>query len=116
MIKTSVVRRSPLLFIFITVFVDLLGYGMVIPLLPFYVTRQSGGAAVAGALGSVYALMQLLSGPQALFSLTMILGPTMASLSFERLGTSAPYWLGGLLAAAALLIAHVALRRSASTD
>jgi MFS family permease len=56
-------RRSPLLFIFITVFVDLLGYGMVIPLLPFYVTRQSGGAAVAGALGSLYALMQLLSGP-----------------------------------------------------
>ena len=63
MIKTSVLRRSPLLFIFITVFVDLLGYGMVIPLLPFYVTRQSGGAAVAGALGSLYALMQLLSGP-----------------------------------------------------
>ncbi len=63
MIKTSGLRRSPLLFIFITVFVDLLGYGMVIPLLPFYVTRQSGGAAVAGALGSVYALMQLLSGP-----------------------------------------------------
>jgi DHA1 family tetracycline resistance protein-like MFS transporter len=63
MIKTSVLRRSPLLFIFITVFVDLLGYGMVIPLLPFYVTRQSGGAAVAGALGSAYALMQLLSGP-----------------------------------------------------
>src|SRR5512135_2161009 len=56
-------RRSPLLFIFITVFVDLLGYGMVIPLLPFYVTRQSGGAAVAGALGSAYALMQLFSGP-----------------------------------------------------
>jgi MFS family permease len=56
-------RHSPLLFIFITVFVDLLGYGMVIPLLPFYVTRQSGGAAVAGALGSLYALMQLLSGP-----------------------------------------------------
>jgi MFS family permease len=63
MIKTTLLRRSPLLFIFITVFVDLLGYGMVIPLLPFYVTRQSGGAAVAGALGSLYALMQLLSGP-----------------------------------------------------
>ncbi len=54
---------SPLLFIFITVFVDLLGYGMIVPLLPFYVQEQSAGAAVAGALGSVYALMQLISGP-----------------------------------------------------
>jgi hypothetical protein len=31
-------------------------------------------------------------------------------------GTSAPYWLGGLLAAAALMIAHLALRRSAPPD
>jgi MFS family permease len=57
------VNTSPLLFIFITVFVDLLGYGMIVPLLPFYVQQQSAGAAVAGALGSVYALMQLISGP-----------------------------------------------------
>lgn len=56
-------NRSPLLFIFITVFIDLLGYGMVVPLLPFYVQQQSAGATLAGALGSLYALMQLLSGP-----------------------------------------------------
>src|SRR3972149_3104688 len=59
----SLRRRSPLLFIFITVFVDLLGYGMIIPLLPFYVQNQDGGAAIVGSLGSLYALMQLLSGP-----------------------------------------------------
>lgn len=52
-----------MLFIFVTVFVDLLGYGMMVPLLPFFVQRHAGGAALAGALGSVYALMQLLSGP-----------------------------------------------------
>jgi MFS family permease len=52
-----------LIFIFITVFVDMLGYGMVIPLLPFYVEAHHGGAEIAGALGSLYALMQLLSGP-----------------------------------------------------
>ncbi len=56
-------RRSPLTFIFITVLVDMLGYGMIVPLLPFYVQQHSGGALLAGSLGSVYALMQLLSGP-----------------------------------------------------
>lgn len=56
-------RRSPLLFIFITVFIDLLGYGIILPLIPFYVQGQSGGATVVGTLGSLYSLMQLLSGP-----------------------------------------------------
>ncbi len=56
-------RKTPLLFIFITIFVDLLGYGMMVPLLPFYVQKQQGGAAIAGSLGSLYALMQLISGP-----------------------------------------------------
>lgn len=61
--KSARLRRSPLAFIFITVFIDLMGYGMVIPLLPFFVQRQDAGATAAGALGSLYALMQLLAGP-----------------------------------------------------
>jgi MFS family permease len=52
-----------LFFIFITVFVDLLGYGIMLPLLPFYVQAQDGGAAIAGALSSLYASVQLLAGP-----------------------------------------------------
>jgi DHA1 family tetracycline resistance protein-like MFS transporter len=52
-----------LTFIFITVFVDLLGYGIMLPLLPFYVQAQDGGAAIAGALSSVYASAQLFAGP-----------------------------------------------------
>jgi len=54
-----------LTFIFITVFVDLLGYGIMLPLLPFYVQAhaQTGGAAIAGALSSVYASAQLFAGP-----------------------------------------------------
>ena len=59
----SMPKRSPALFIFITVFVDLLGYGMIVPLLPFYVQEHQGGAIIAGSLGSLYALMQLVSGP-----------------------------------------------------
>jgi MFS transporter, DHA1 family, tetracycline resistance protein len=50
-------------FLFIMVFVDLFGYGMILPLLPFYVQRQAGGASAAGTVGALYALMQLISGP-----------------------------------------------------
>ncbi len=56
-------KRSSLAFILITVFLDMLGYGMVVPLLPFFVQREAGGAILAGSLGSLYALMQLISGP-----------------------------------------------------
>ncbi len=55
--------RSPLFVLFVVVFIDLLGYGTIIPLLPFYVERVGGGAVFVGLLGSLYALMQLLSGP-----------------------------------------------------
>ena len=63
-LKTILPRRtSPLFILFVVVFLDLLGYGTIIPLLPFYVQRLGGDAVVVGALGSLYALMQLLSGP-----------------------------------------------------
>ena len=52
-----------LIFIFITIFVDLLGYGIMLPLLPFYVRAQDGGATIAGALSSLYASAQLFAGP-----------------------------------------------------
>ncbi len=54
-----------LLFIFITVFIDLLGYGIMLPLLPFYVQAHAsaGDAAIAGALSSLYASAQLFAGP-----------------------------------------------------
>jgi DHA1 family tetracycline resistance protein-like MFS transporter len=55
-------KRS-ITFIFITVFVDMLGYSMMLPLLPFFIQAQGGNAALAGGLQSLYALLQLLSGP-----------------------------------------------------
>jgi MFS family permease len=57
------VKRRSLTFILITIFVDILGYSMMIPLLPFFVQKQGGGAATAGALASLYAFLQLFSGP-----------------------------------------------------
>lgn len=41
----------------------MLGYGIMLPLLPFFVQAQDGGAAIAGGLMSMYAAIQLVSGP-----------------------------------------------------
>jgi MFS transporter, DHA1 family, tetracycline resistance protein len=49
--------------ILVSVFVDMLGYGIMLPLLPFYVQAQDGGAVIAGGLMSMYASIQLVSGP-----------------------------------------------------
>ncbi|HEX2738964.1 MAG TPA: MFS transporter [Rubrobacter sp.] len=55
--------RSPLMFLFVTVFVDMIGYGIVVPLLPFYAGVYASGAVLVGLLGSVYAAMQFAGGP-----------------------------------------------------
>src|SRR5215210_3202718 len=59
----SMWRGSSLAFLFITVFVDMIGYGIVIPLLPFYVQQYVPGAVLIGLLGSLYAAMQFFGGP-----------------------------------------------------
>jgi MFS family permease len=56
-------RRSPLLPIFLTVFVDVLGLTLVLPLLPFYAEHFGATPIVVGALSSSYAVCQLVSGP-----------------------------------------------------
>lgn len=56
-------RRPRLAFILVTIFLDMAGFGMVAPLLPLYVQGHAGGALLAGALGSLYALMQVFSAP-----------------------------------------------------
>jgi MFS transporter, DHA1 family, tetracycline resistance protein len=53
---------------------------------------------------------RLMGGMQVLLSLTTIIGPTAAGLSFEYIGVPAPYWLGGLLSAVALFLAGRAFR------
>ena len=55
--------RLPLVVIFVTIFVDMLGYGMVIPLLPFFAQRYGDGGTLVGLLGALYALAQVLGGP-----------------------------------------------------
>src|SRR5260370_2960712 len=55
-------KRSPLLVIFITVFIDLVGFGIVIPVLPFYAEGTKFGATPreVGFLFASYSIMQLI--------------------------------------------------------
>jgi len=54
---------SPLVVIFVTVFIDLLGFGIIIPLLPFYAESFGASALTIGLLGTSYSAMQFLFSP-----------------------------------------------------
>jgi DHA1 family tetracycline resistance protein-like MFS transporter len=54
---------SPLVIIFTTVFIDLLGFGIIIPLLPFYALHFGASAFVVGVLAMSFSLMQFLFAP-----------------------------------------------------
>ncbi len=54
---------SPLTAVFLIVLVDVLGFTIILPLLPFYVEHFGAGPAVVGALMASYAACQLISGP-----------------------------------------------------
>jgi multidrug resistance protein len=54
---------SPLLIIFLTVFIDLLGFGIIIPLLPFYAESYGANAMTVGLLSTSYSLMQFAFAP-----------------------------------------------------
>jgi DHA1 family tetracycline resistance protein-like MFS transporter len=58
-------KRSPLLVIFVTVFIDLVGFGIVIPVLPFYVegTQFDASPRAVGLLFASYSVMQLVFSP-----------------------------------------------------
>ena len=53
---------------------------------------------------------RLMGGMQTLLSLTNIIGPTMAGITFDLIGFSAPYLLGSILSIGALIIASLSLR------
>jgi len=54
---------SPLVVIFLTVFIDLLGFGIIIPLLPFYAESFGANAFMVGLLSTSYSLMQFMFSP-----------------------------------------------------
>ena len=56
-------KRSPLLVIFITVFIDLIGFGIVIPVLPRYAESFNASIREIGLLVVSYSLMQFIFSP-----------------------------------------------------
>src|SRR6187455_3715187 len=61
-------RRAAVAFIFITILLDMLALGMVIPVLPELIKSFRGGDTVSaartlGLFGSVWALMQFVASP-----------------------------------------------------
>lgn len=61
--KDGRARRPSLLPIFLIVAVDILGFTIILPLLPFYAERLGASAQTVGFLVSTYAACQLVSGP-----------------------------------------------------
>ena len=53
----------PLLIIFLTIFVNLVGFGIIIPLLPFYAETFGASPVVIGLLFAVFSLCQLVAAP-----------------------------------------------------
>ncbi|MDP8899555.1 MAG: MFS transporter [Actinomycetota bacterium] len=98
-------------FLFVTVFVDMLGYGLVVPLLPFYAGGLASGALLIGTLGSLYAAMQFFGGPF-LAGLSDRTGrrPVLVTC---LLGASLAYALLGLAETLALVVVAVALAGAA---
>jgi len=57
-------NRASLVVIFFTIFIDLMGFGILIPILPTFASRQLGiGNFGIGAIAAVYSLMQFVFNP-----------------------------------------------------
>lgn len=56
-------RRASLLVLFLTVFIDLIGFGMVIPFLSFYAREYGASGVTVGAVVGVYSIMQFFFAP-----------------------------------------------------
>ena len=86
--------------LFPTVGLAAAGSGLAIPALNALLSR----GADPGSQG------QVMGGAQALQSLALIARPALAGVTFDRIGPGALYWLGGIIALAACLVARMAMR------
>ena len=56
-------KKTSLLVIFLTVFIDLVGFGIVLPILPLYIKELGASGLIAGAIVASYSLMQAVFSP-----------------------------------------------------
>ncbi|HET8539716.1 MAG TPA: MFS transporter [Anaeromyxobacter sp.] len=117
-------NRSALLILVVIVFVDLLGFGMVIPVMPLYAERLGASDAWVGLLSAGYSLMQFVFAPiwgrlsDRVGRRPMLLASTaMTALAFALYGAAASF--GALLAArlfAGAATANIGIARAFVAD
>ncbi|HET7433842.1 MAG TPA: MFS transporter [Thermoanaerobaculia bacterium] len=56
-------RKASLLVLFLTVFIDLIGFGMVVPFLSFYAREYHASGIAVGAVVGIYSIMQFFFAP-----------------------------------------------------
>jgi len=93
-------KNRSLLAVFLVVFIDLLGFGVVLPLLPYYANDYGANAAVTGLLVASYAAAQFIATPilgrlSDRFGRRPILMVSIAGnvLGFVLLGMAQDLWL-----------------------
>src|SRR5213075_2493227 len=59
----QIMKKPSLLIIFLTVFIDLIGFGIVMPLLPLYSEKFGAHGLLIGAIISSFSVMQFLFAP-----------------------------------------------------
>lgn len=59
----DIMKSSPLFVVFLIVFIDLVGFGIIIPLGPYYATEIGATPTQVGILMAIYSLMQFLFSP-----------------------------------------------------
>src|SRR5689334_10979655 len=62
-IECGTLVTRPLVIIFLTIFVNLVGFGIIIPLLPYYAETFGASPIVVGLLFAVFSLCQLAAAP-----------------------------------------------------
>ena len=78
-------RNRAIWAVLLVVFIDILGFTVVLPLLPFYTEHFGGTPLVVGSVTAVYGLCQFIAGPM-LGSLSDRIGRKPV-LIFSQLGT-----------------------------
>ena len=85
-------KKSPLYIIFLTVFIDMVGFGIIIPVLPLYAEHFQASPVAIGWLTGIYSGMQI------------IFTPILGKIS-DRFGHRTPFLLGALLCFVGALLA-----------
>lgn len=62
-VNSKTTRSRVVFFVFLTAFLDLIGFGIILPLLPFYVETMGGSAETVGFVFMCFSLTQLAATP-----------------------------------------------------